>query len=944
MKKRCPKCGKAITSGIEICPICGYKFYVNKNNDRFVSERDIIRVRCHKCGRDFTKRYSSQECICPNCRESQVISFNTVMRKCRKCGADFFKQSSSSEQLCPDCRKNKTYENNNPVSKTNHAGKIIACIFSVAVLSIGGFFAYKSLSSNTPTVQQAETAYESYEKVNSTLSDIISDADFQNSSEEEKKQKIENALNLMIEESLISNVNYNSDTLIYEYAYSDGSLGGVMLEPFDENVNGISKNYADTDQNGKVTSINNKVSFDTNKYSYSRTNMKAKVMYGLGFDDVLKMVDKRSDVWTSEGLATDIDKDCTVADFAEGLIGYDFIDIEEHGTLYNNTPIICTEEIVTEQNINEYYSDIINGNILLLTYENDHTGNTYYCIMPSFFTSHYKNNELNNSIVYLGCCQGFINDKLVNAFKDAGASSVIANTETVYTYYNYYIQDAFVYSLMCGDSVDDALDFATDIWGENDIDWAGMYLTDYEIKPEIATPKIASGGKVRLVEITENKSQKTPEFVEEILSWSEEYEPMDGGSGWLDTYEMYKGYMGHNHAENDEMWFQDITGDDEPELIIGGYGLMIGQSERKCFNVYEKDNGGIAFGEDLYTLWSSNRSDYGHDAFSFTPYKDSNGKIILADGQFYAFTGADLPEDAGAYTLNEFVFGNSDKKIQCSVKIYFNYDSENKKYISLKVGNDEATSSEVINAYNNYFTDKTPLKASIKTIKKLDYIKMTQEERKKALTESYYAFKYTEDKTIKPPLKDMIDKIPKDNSDKDDTDNVEKNNNPNVKDIYSAYLDKLSELNQQPSVEPAYSLFDINRDGIDELIYIYDRVAVASRFHVYEYHPDDGSVVSTGDSDTTWNDLYYSKTLDCLVNYYSHGCNVDENTPSGIITFLTKYSLVNGKLESEEIYKGDAQEFSENKYSYYDLYEITIGQCSGCTIDDLKSNSASNKF
>lgn len=663
------------------------------------------------------------------------------MRKCRKCGADFFKQSSSSEQLCPDCRKNKTYENNNPVSKTNHAGKIIACIFSVAVLSIGGFFAYKSLSSNTPTVQQAETAYESYEKVNSTLSDIISDADFQNSSEEDKKQKIENALNLMVEESMISDINYNEGTMIYEYIYSNGSLGGVMLEPFEEGVNGITKSYADIDQSGKVKSVNNKVSFDTEKYSYSRTDMKAKVMYGLGFDDVLKMVDKRSDVWTSEGLATDIDKDCTVADFAEGLIGYDFIDIEEHG-----------------------------------------------------------------------------------------------------------------------------------------------------------------------------------------------------------TYEMYKGYMGHNHAENDEMWFQDITGDDEPELIIGGYGLMIGQSERKCFNVYEKDNGGIAFGEDLYTLWSSNRSDYGHDAFSFTPYKDSNGKIILADGQFYAYTGADLPEDAGAYTLNEFVFGNSDKKIQCSVKIYFNYDSENKKYISLKVGNDEATSSEVINAYNNYFTDKTPLKASIKTIKKLDYIKMTQEERKKALTESYYAFKYTEDKTIKPPLKDMIDKIPKDNSDKDDTDNVEKNNNPNVKDIYSAYLDKLSELNQQPSVEPAYSLFDINRDGIDELIYIYDRVAVASRFHVYEYHPDDGSVVSTGDSDTTWNDLYYSKTLDCLVNYYSHGCNVDENTPSGIITFLTKYSLVNGKLESEEIYKGDAQEFSENKYSYYDLYEITIGQCSGCTIDDLKSNSASNKF
>ena len=201
----------------------------------------------------------------------------------------------------------------------------------------------------------------------------------------------------------------------------------------------------------------------------------------------------------------------------------------------------------------------------------------------------------------------------------------------------------------------------------------------------------------------------------------------------------------------------------------------------------------------------------------------------MADGQFYAYTGTDLPEDAGAYTLNEVVLGENDKKVRCTEKIYFNYDGENKKYSSFKVGNDETTSSEVINAYNNYFADKTPLKASVKTIKKLDYLKMTQEERKKALTESYYAFKYTEDKSIRPPLKDMIDSIPKDSSDKKDTDNIEKNKNPDdgkntdVKDIYSAYLDKLSELNQQSSVEPAYALFDINRDGTDAVSYTHLR-------------------------------------------------------------------------------------------------------------------------
>lgn len=910
MNKRCPKCGKLLNEDARSCNICGYKFKINIPYD---PNYDPI-----------------------------------VMRKCSKCGTGFTIHSSNPGKLCPNCMENRSKINSS--RKKNRVGKIAACVFSVAVLGIGAFFAYKYLSSNKPTVQQVQTAYESYEKVNSTLRDIISDPDYKNGSENDKKEKIENALNCMVEESMISDIDYSEDTMIYEYVYNDGSLGGVMLEPFDESVNGIAKNYADIDQNGQIKAIDNKVAFDSEKYSYSKTDMKAKVMYGLGYDDMLELLNQRSDVWTSEKLLTDIDTDCTVADFAEELAGYDFIDIEEHGTLYNDTPIICTKEVVTEQNIGEYFDDIINGNIIQVTYDDDSSGNTYYCIMPSYFTSHYKNNELEGSIVFLGSCKAYINDKLVNAFKDAGALSVIANTETVYTYYNYYIQDAFVYSLMCGDSIDEALDFATDIWGESDIEWADMYLTDNEIKPEVATPKIAIGGQNKLVEVNENTSQQTPEFVEEILSWSEEHEPMDSGTGWLDSYEMYKGYIGHNYAEKDEMWFQDLTGDGEPELIIGGYGLMIGQEEQKCFTVYEKDNGIIATGEDLYTVWSSNRSDYGHDAFTFTPYKDSNGKIILADGQFYAYTGTDLPEDVGAYTLNEVVLGENDKKVRCTEKIYFNYDGENKKYSSFKVGNDETTSSEVINAYNNYFADKTPLKASVKTIKKLDYLKMTQEERKKALTESYYAFKYTEDKSIRPPLKDMIDSIPKDSSDKKDTDNIEKNKNPDdgkntdVKDIYSAYLDKLSELNQQSSVEPAYALFDINRDGTDELIYIYDIAAAASRFHVYEYDPDDGSVVSTGDSDTGWDDLYYSKTLNCLVNYYSHGCDVNANTPSGIITFLTKYSLSNGKLTSEEIYKGDALEFSENEYSYYNFYEITIEQCNGCTIDDLKSNAERNKF
>lgn len=163
MNKRCPKCGKLLNEDARSCNICGYKFKINIPYD---PNYDPI-----------------------------------VMRKCSKCGTGFTIHSSNPGKLCPNCMENRSKINSS--RKKNRVGKIAACVFSVAVLGIGAFFAYKYLSSNKPTVQQVQTAYESYEKVNSTLRDIISDPDYKNGSENDKKEKIENALNCMVEESMI---------------------------------------------------------------------------------------------------------------------------------------------------------------------------------------------------------------------------------------------------------------------------------------------------------------------------------------------------------------------------------------------------------------------------------------------------------------------------------------------------------------------------------------------------------------------------------------------------------------------------------------------------------------------------------------------------------------------------------------------------------------------
>lgn len=170
--------------------------------------------------------------------------------------------------------------------------------------------------------------------------------------------------------------------------------------------------------------------------------------------------------------------------------------------MYKNNPVICTKEIAIDQNMNKYNSDIEKGNIIVVNVKEDNVYTPYFWIMPSFFEEHYKNNELNGAIVYLGCCDGYKNDRLVKSFKNAGAECVIGNSETVYTWYNARMQDAFIYSLLCGDTVSEALNFAKSVWGYNDVLWAQKYLNvPVEANKPTAETLIYCGENFKLVNL-----------------------------------------------------------------------------------------------------------------------------------------------------------------------------------------------------------------------------------------------------------------------------------------------------------------------------------------------------------------------------------------------------------------------------------------------------------
>lgn len=913
MPNRCLKCGK-ILDGSNICPVCG-SGVDNVDKHKGVSEKII----CGNCG----KVYQNKSQVCPICGTKNTICISNpsvsihrdVAGHCPNCG----KKLRTGEENCSVCgctRQNMS--NLKPISKLAQIPTFVSPIQAstpakqrhsllyvilpiVAVVAVvAGVTIYRLASSIFPAVNHTNTdnadeLVTAHQTIGKALSDVMSTDEFDTADINTRKELVDCVLDDMQKQGYIQDPVYNTVSEIYEYDYTAGGKGGVMLVEFSPDVNGISKNYADRDSSGKVINIKNRLEYDTSKYSYKENNLTAKVMYGLGFDDTLEKLKTRNNVWNSEGLSAYIDEDCTVEDFANGLGDCSFLDIQEHGMMYDEEPIICTQDLVTDDNITKYSDDIFSGRIILLT-EKDEPNKSYYGLMPDFFTNHYTNNELKNTIVNIGCCKGYKNDKLVDAFKCAGAKSVLGCTETVYTDYDYYIVDAMVYSLLSGDTVDEALKYATDMWGGDDIQWAKNYVTG-DIKSQIAVPKIACGGDQRLVTVIEKEESKTPKFVKEIVSWTAEREP-GGGDTWIDTFEMYESYRDKYGFNQNEMWFQDIDGDGTPELIIGGYGMCINDPEEHFFSVYN-ENGLVEYG--LTTMWT-NHHDYGHKAFTLHAYKDSSGNLSFADGELFEYTNSDHPNGDGAYGLYTYTFGNSDNWTKAEEKFYFIKNSENggNEYDSFKVNDSSVDAENFKSSFNSYFSGKTPLKANVKTILLNDYKNMTQPEREQVLTESYNAFSYEEDSTISAPLSDMVNSISANSSD-----NLQEQN-PNTPDPFAVYANKLEKLYAEKS-DPSsyYFVLDLDFDGEYELVWVDEGGASTSEARVFRVdssgHLADLGTFNCGGRALLWYSSYYG----CFVTDY---VSSEINEKAENIEIIDKISISSEKVITEKLIETSVSE------------------------------------
>lgn len=832
---------------------------------------------------------------------------------------------------------------------------IVAAVAAVIAIAVIGLNLFKK-DKDEGGIQTSDS--QSYETVDSKLSEVLSGSE---NDTQKLKEQVGSALDDLSKNGMVKDVKYVDRTSMYEFTYDDGTQGGVMLEPFREEIKGIQKNYASKDSNGKVVSYDNRVDLDKSKYTYSQ-NPKAKIMYGLGMPKTLSDMKKRNEVWESEGLAVDIDEECTVEDFAKDLKGYDYIEIDEHGTIYDDVPVICLEEYATKENREKYSKDLKAHNIILTKVRDADPYKSYYWIKPSFFKEHYGSKGLSGSIIYLGCCRGYMKKDLVEAIKGAGADTVLGYSDSVYADYDYYIQDTFVYSLMCGDNVSESLKYAKSTWGNNDADWYKLYSgrnkTDYgpaELKLYGDSQKTLVNIKsIETTETTKKPEEKpVPDKIKEMLEYTEpDYRGQPGGPAA--AFMTYYGYRGHEGTMQDEMWFQDMDGDNIPDLVVGGYSAIVDgiQGRTHCFQIQlSKGNGG---GTIHLLLDYSSKDKHGHDAFMMQAYKDNNGSLLFTHTDFYAYTSPNPESDpkyAGAFTIFEYSFAKELPEDNKKKILYYTYNpklgSGEDAFSCSDSNGSRITAANAKKLFNNYYASKTPLKANIKKINYQNYMNnMSQEQRKQALMDSYYAFSYTQDKTIKPYGKEVFDKMPSAAATAATTTTTTKKPQQTGADIYASYASAVESFKSKHSDHTSYIsyfVYDIDSDNSADLV-VWDMQGFSVNRHVAVYKYDTSSHQAKLYAEGEMSGMVgYSKKSRSLVSSYSNG-RVDYNTcPSGMYICVTKGVISGGKISDQVVVSGDSEEKKAVAQKYdSDVEQGDAGQ-KKLTASDIKANAVKNK-
>lgn len=427
---------------------------------------------------------------------------------------------------------------------------------------------------------------EAENSVDEAINMILDHNNFANMSGTEQVDVVGEVLELMAEENLVSNVQYDDIERMYSFEYRNGTLGGVLLRSLGENTLGTGYNAVgmNAEQPVKLPILQqvlyaNVFAKERFEKRTSDADLDVQILYGAG-EKIETYYNGVYDYWSEYGVNINYNNKCTLEDL-RNMQNHDVYIITMHGVRYNGqTALVLDEEV----KLFGYMKDRRNKTIVKLR---SMDGRYHYLVLPSFFRENYSKTAFDNSVMAVLACEFYGSDKegkdiyyqYSQTFLDLSAEAVFGFRNTVYADYAVAISNVFVESLLEGNNVNEAFEQGIEKYGEKD-----KHLTN------AAYPMISGNGEYQIAYRASYEAEDSPSQNE--LPEMELYEPvieeyreiLETGDYLIDDEywedralyeELYnevncKGGIA-NYAENGNWGYllYDVNDDGKKELLIG---------------------------------------------------------------------------------------------------------------------------------------------------------------------------------------------------------------------------------------------------------------------------------------------------------------------------------------------------------------------------------------
>ena len=278
----------------------------------------------------------------------------------------------------------------------------------------------------------------------------------------------EEQLQALVAQGLVQkgSVYWDEENGMVSFAYSCGALGGILVTDLDEENDAADLQLAETQAAENI----------------ARGSAGKAVIY-YAFDNTVNSsrypnYAYMKSYWDSVGLDTRLNTSVTVSDLRR-MGDYDLCVLSTHGAYYTYEYGLFRKQTKTEPILllmeqSDFWQDLRYGMDLLK--HNIIKVNGMYAVDAGFFRDTYRRGKLRDTIILSETCEfygknGHVDTSIADALLNGGAEAVVGYLNNVYSVYSRSMLWAMVNRMLGGDTVQQAMEFALDRYGENDIVW-----------------------------------------------------------------------------------------------------------------------------------------------------------------------------------------------------------------------------------------------------------------------------------------------------------------------------------------------------------------------------------------------------------------------------------------------------------------------------------------